>query len=70
MILSQDFLKSAAADFQLKFAHCLSPGKLLHSSLINDLFIPVRANTEKKLNYVFAVETLHIIFFLIYRSEE
>ncbi|XP_062580777.1 myeloid differentiation primary response protein MyD88-like [Saccostrea cucullata] len=26
VILSQDFLKSAAADFQLKFAHCLSPG--------------------------------------------
>lgn len=26
VILSPDFLKSAAADFQLKFAHCLSPG--------------------------------------------
>ncbi|XP_048781437.2 myeloid differentiation primary response protein MyD88-like [Ostrea edulis] len=26
VILSQDFLKSAAADFHLKFAHCLSPG--------------------------------------------
>ncbi|XP_052683946.1 myeloid differentiation primary response protein MyD88-like [Crassostrea angulata] len=26
VILSSDFLKSAAADFQLKFAHCLSPG--------------------------------------------
>lgn len=28
VILSPDFLKSAAADFQLKFAHCLSPGKI------------------------------------------
>ncbi|XP_055995949.1 myeloid differentiation primary response protein MyD88-like isoform X2 [Ostrea edulis] len=26
VILSKDFLRSAAADFQLKFAHCLSPG--------------------------------------------
>jgi hypothetical protein len=29
VILSQDFHKSAAADFHLKFAHCLSPGIIL-----------------------------------------